>query len=174
LRKDGGCKSRSAARVIDARRATRHSVPRKYTIVLPGGCALISPPTARGGWLARTGKPGGGPQSFPLKMIIRRLRTRVPKRDGSVAANRRDSALTDDQRATREINSASLFYARKNCGAAWDPLKPQNVHKELYAHRRNAQRCGRKARTVQAILACDPTRFLMQHAADLAPLDAVV
>jgi bifunctional UDP-N-acetylglucosamine pyrophosphorylase/glucosamine-1-phosphate N-acetyltransferase len=90
-----------------------------------------------------------------------------------VAAIVEDSALTDDQRAIREMNSSIYCFSLEKLWPCLGSLKPQNVHKELYLTDAIAV-LRQKGENVQAVLAADPDEVLgCNTRADLAAVDAV-
>jgi bifunctional UDP-N-acetylglucosamine pyrophosphorylase/glucosamine-1-phosphate N-acetyltransferase len=90
-----------------------------------------------------------------------------------VAAIVEDSALSDDQRAIREINSSIYCFTLAKLWPCLESLRPQNVHKELYLTDAIAL-LRQKGENVQAVLAADPDEVLgCNTRADLAAVDAV-
>jgi bifunctional UDP-N-acetylglucosamine pyrophosphorylase/glucosamine-1-phosphate N-acetyltransferase len=97
----------------------------------------------------------------------------VRRPDGAVAAIMEDSALTDDQRAIREINSSIYAFTLKKLWPCLANLRPQNVHRELYLTDAIALLRAQGA-TVGAQLAADPDEVLgCNTRADLAAVDLV-
>jgi bifunctional UDP-N-acetylglucosamine pyrophosphorylase / glucosamine-1-phosphate N-acetyltransferase len=154
---------------------TRRAIPSraKYAIVLPGDAPLIRTDTLAA--LARSHRETGAAATILSAEIENpagygRI---VRNDDGSVAAIVEDSALNDDQRAIREINSSIYCFTLEKLWPCLGSLKPQNVHKELYLTDAVAA-LRQKGENVQAILAADSDEVLgCNTRADLAAVDAV-
>jgi bifunctional UDP-N-acetylglucosamine pyrophosphorylase/glucosamine-1-phosphate N-acetyltransferase len=154
----------------------RRAIPAraKFAIVLPGDAPLIRTETLAA--LARAHRETGAAATILSAEIEnpagygRILRSD----DGSVAAIVEDSALTDDQRSNREINSSIYCFSLEKLWPCLGSLKPQNVHKELYLTDAIAV-LRQKGENVQAVLAADPDEVLgCNTRADLAAVDAVL
>jgi len=153
----------------------RRAIPSraKYAIVLPGDAPLIRTDTLAA--LARSHRETGAAATILSAEIENpagygRI---VRNDDGSVAAIVEDSALHDDQRAIREINSSIYCFSLDKLWPCLGSLKPQNVHKELYLTDAIAV-LRQKGENVQAILAADPDEVLgCNTRGDLAAVDAV-
>jgi bifunctional UDP-N-acetylglucosamine pyrophosphorylase/glucosamine-1-phosphate N-acetyltransferase len=157
--------------MLVARRAVPSRV--KFAILLPGDAPLIRRETLAA--LARTHRESGAAATILSAELEnpagygRILRSD----DGSVAAIVEDSALTDEQRAIREINSSIYCFSLEKLWPCLGSLKPQNVHKELYLTDAIAL-LRQKGENVQAVLAADPEEVLgCNTRADLAAVDAV-
>ena len=153
----------------------RRAIPSraKYVILLPGDAPLIRTETLAA--LARSHRETGAAATILSAEIEnpagygRILRND----DGSVCAIVEDSALHDDQRAIREINSSIYCFSLDKLWPCLASLKPQNVHKELYLTDAIAV-LRQKGENVQAVLAADPEEVLgCNTRADLAAVDAV-
>jgi len=157
--------------VLVARRAIPSRA--KYVIVLPGDAPLIRTDTLAA--LARSHRETGAAATILSAEIDNpagygRI---VRNDDGSVAAIVEDSALNDDQRAIREINSSIYCFTLGKLWSCLGSLKPQNVHKEIYLTDAIAA-LRQKGENVQAILAADSDEVLgCNTRADLAAVDAV-
>ena len=157
--------------MLVARRAIPSRV--KFALVLPGDAPLIRAETLAA--LARAHRETGAAATILSAEIENptgygRI---VRNDDGSVAAIVEDSALTDEQRATREINSSIYCFSLDKLWPSLGSLKPQNVHKELYLTDTIAV-LRQKGENVQAVLAADPDEVLgCNTRADLAAVDAV-
>ena len=153
----------------------RRAIPSraKYVIVLPGDAPLIRADTLAA--LARSHRETGAAATILSAEIDNpggygRI---VRRDDGSVDAIVEDSALSDDQRAIREINSSIYCFSLDKLWPCLASLKPQNVHKELYLTDAISM-LRQKGENVQAILAADPDEVLgCNTRADLAAVDAV-
>jgi len=153
----------------------RRAIPARATfaILLPGDAPLIRTETLAA--LARAHRESGAAATILSAEIEnpagygRILRSD----DGSVAAIVEDSALTDDQRPIREINSSIYCFSLDRLWPCLASLKPQNIHKELYLTDAIAV-LRQKGENVQAVLAADPDEVLgCNTRADLAAVDAV-
>ena len=156
--------------LLVARRAIGRA---KFVIVVPGDAPLVGTETLAA--LARTHRQAHAAATILSAEVAnpagygRILR----RQDGSVAAIVEDSALTDDQRAIREINSSIYCFSLDKLWPCLGSLKPQNVHKELYLTDAIAV-LRQKGENVQAVLAADPDEVLgCNTRADLAAVDAV-
>jgi bifunctional UDP-N-acetylglucosamine pyrophosphorylase/glucosamine-1-phosphate N-acetyltransferase len=154
----------------------RRAIPSraKFAIVLPGDAPLIRVETLAA--LARAHRETGAAAtilSAELGNPVGYGRI-VRSDDGSVAAIVEDSALTDDQRAIREINSSIYCFSLEKLWPCLGSLKPQNVHKELYLTDAIAA-LRQKGESVHAVLAADPEEVLgCNTRADLAAVDTVL
>ncbi len=157
--------------VLVARRAIPSRA--KFAIVLPGDAPLIRTETLAA--LARAHRDSGAAAtilSAELENPAGYGRI-VRSDDGSVSAIVEDSALSDEQRAFREINSSIYFFSLEKLWPCLGALKPRNVHRELYLTDAIAA-LRQKGETVQAVLASDPEEVLgCNTRADLAAVDAV-
>jgi bifunctional UDP-N-acetylglucosamine pyrophosphorylase/glucosamine-1-phosphate N-acetyltransferase len=157
--------------MLVARRAI--SARAKYAVLLPGDAPLIRTETLAA--LVRSHQETGAAATILSAEIeypagYGRI---VRNDDGSVAAIVEDSALKDEQRAIREINSSIYCFSLEKLWPCLGSLKPQNVHKELYLTDAIAV-LRQKGDNVQAILAADPDEVLgCNTRADLAAVDAV-
>jgi bifunctional UDP-N-acetylglucosamine pyrophosphorylase/glucosamine-1-phosphate N-acetyltransferase len=145
----------------------------KYAILLPGDAPLIRTETLAA--LARAHRETGAAATILSAEIENPAGYgRIVRRDdGSVAAIVEDSALTDDQRAIREINSSMYCFSLDKLWPCLASLKPQNVHKELYLTDAIAV-LRQKGENVQAVIAADSDEVLgCNTRADLAAVDAV-
>jgi bifunctional UDP-N-acetylglucosamine pyrophosphorylase/glucosamine-1-phosphate N-acetyltransferase len=157
--------------MLVARRAIPSRV--KSVIILPGDAPLIRTETLTA--LARAHRDSAAaatilsaeiPDPAGYGRIVRRD-------DGSVAAIVEDSALTDDQRPIREINSSIYCFTLEKLWPCLGSLKPQNVHKELYLTDAIAM-LRQKGEDVQAVMATDADEVLgCNTRADLAAVDRV-
>jgi bifunctional UDP-N-acetylglucosamine pyrophosphorylase/glucosamine-1-phosphate N-acetyltransferase len=153
----------------------RRAIPSraKYAILVPGDAPLIRTVTLAA--LVRSHRETGAAATILSAEIENpagygRI---VRGDDGSVDAIVEDSALGDEQRAIREINSSIYCFSLEKLWPALGSLKPQNVHKELYLTDAVAV-LRQKGENVQAILAADPDEVLgCNTRADLAVVDAV-
>ncbi len=157
--------------MLVARRAI--SSRAKFAILLPGDAPLIRTETIAA--LARAHREAGAAATILSAEIEnpagygRILR----QDDGSVSAIVEDSALSDDQRAIREINSSIYCFSLDKLWPCLASLKPKNVHKELYLTDAIAV-LRQKGEKVQAVRAADPDEVLgCNTRADLAAVDAV-
>jgi bifunctional UDP-N-acetylglucosamine pyrophosphorylase/glucosamine-1-phosphate N-acetyltransferase len=153
----------------------RRAIPSraKYVIVLPGDAPLIRAETLAA--LARTHVDSGAAATI-LSAEIENPGTygRIVRTEGgSVAAIVEDSALTEEQRAIREINSSIYCFTLDKLWPCLASLRPQGANKELYltdaiaALRQNGE-------NVHAVLAADPDEVLgCNTRADLATVDGV-
>jgi bifunctional UDP-N-acetylglucosamine pyrophosphorylase/glucosamine-1-phosphate N-acetyltransferase len=116
--------------MLFARRALGSRV--KYAVVLPGDAPLVRSETLAE--LARLHRQSGAAatilsaelaQPAGYGRIIRR-------EDGGVEAIVEDSALTDDQRSTNEINSSIYAFTLDKLWPCLARLRPDNAHRELY------------------------------------------
>jgi bifunctional UDP-N-acetylglucosamine pyrophosphorylase/glucosamine-1-phosphate N-acetyltransferase len=154
-----------------ARRAISQRV--KFVILLPGDAPLIRAETLAA--LARAHRETGAAATILSAEIENPAGYgRIVRRDdGSVSAIVEDSALSDDQRAIREINSSIYCFSLDKLWPCLGSLKPQNVHKELYLTDAIAL-LRQKGENVQAVMAADPDEVLgCNTRADLAAVDAV-
>jgi bifunctional UDP-N-acetylglucosamine pyrophosphorylase/glucosamine-1-phosphate N-acetyltransferase len=157
--------------VLVARRAIPSRA--KFAILLPGDAPLIRTETLAA--LARAHRETGAAATILSAEIENPAGYgRIVRRDdGSVAAIVEDSALTDDQRAIREINSSIYCFSLEKLWPCLGGLKRQNVHKELYLTDAIAV-LRQKGENVQAVLAADPDEVLgCNTRADLATVDGV-
>src|SRR6202165_4961533 len=153
----------------------RRAIPSraKFAILLPGDAPLIRTETLAA--LARSHQETGAAATILSAEVENPAGYgRVVRSDnGPVAAIVEDSALTDDQRAIREINSSIYCFSLDKLWPCLGSLKPQNVHKELYLTDAIAV-LRQKGENVQAVLAADPDEVLgCTPRADLAAVDAV-
>jgi bifunctional UDP-N-acetylglucosamine pyrophosphorylase / glucosamine-1-phosphate N-acetyltransferase len=157
--------------ILVARRAIQSRV--KFAILLPGDAPLIRTETLAA--LARAHQESGAAATILSAELDNPAGYgRIVRSDGgSVAAIVEDSALADDQRAIREINSSIYCFSLEKLWPCLGSLKPQNVHKELYLTDAVAV-LRQKGENVQAVLAADPDEVLgCNTRADLAAVDAV-
>jgi len=153
----------------------RRAIPSraKFAILLPGDAPLIRTETLAA--LARAHKETNAAATILSAEIENPAGYgRILRSDGgSVSAIVEDSALTDDQRAIREINSSIYCFTLEKLWPCLGSLKPQNVHKELYLTDAIAV-LRERGENVQAVLAADPDEVLgCNTRADLAAVDAV-
>jgi bifunctional UDP-N-acetylglucosamine pyrophosphorylase / glucosamine-1-phosphate N-acetyltransferase len=153
----------------------RRAIPAhaRFAIVLPGDAPLIRTETLAA--LVRAHQEAGAAATILSAEIENPAGYgRIVRSDGgSVAAIVEDSALADDQRAIREINSSIYCFSLDRLWPCLASLKPQNVHKELYLTDAIAA-LRQKGESVQAVLAADPDEVLgCNTRADLAAVDAV-
>src|ERR1700687_3795694 len=153
----------------------RRAIPSraKFAILLPGDAPLMRTETLAA--LARSHQETGAAATILSAEVENPAGYgRVVRSDnGSVTAIAEDSALTDDQRAIREINSSIYCFSLDKLWTCLASLKPQNVHKELYLTDAIAA-LREKGENVQAVLAADPDEILgCNTRADLAAVDAV-
>ena len=153
----------------------RRAIPSraKFAILLPGDAPLIRTETLAA--LARAHRAAGAAATILFAEIENPAGYgRIVRRDdGSVAAIVEDSALSDDQRAIREVNSSIYCFTLEKLWPCLASLKPQNAHKELYLTDAIAV-LRQKGENVQAVLAADPDEVLgCNTRADLAAVDAV-
>jgi bifunctional UDP-N-acetylglucosamine pyrophosphorylase / glucosamine-1-phosphate N-acetyltransferase len=153
----------------------RRAIPAraKFAILLPGDAPLIRTGTLAA--LARAHRETGAAATILSAEIENPAGYgRIVRRDdGSVAAIVEDSALTDEQRAIREINSSIYCFSLDKLWPCLGSLKPRNVHKELYLTDAIAV-LREKGENVQAVLAADPEEaFGCNTLADLSAVDAV-
>ncbi len=104
----------------------------RYVMVVPGDAPLIRAETLTGLWRAH--RVGSATVTILSAMLhdpagYGRI---VRKPDGTVAAIVEEKALTDEQRAIREINSSIYCFTLDKLWPVMGELKPANVHKELY------------------------------------------
>ncbi|MGB6430123.1 MAG: bifunctional UDP-N-acetylglucosamine diphosphorylase/glucosamine-1-phosphate N-acetyltransferase GlmU [Candidatus Acidiferrales bacterium] len=93
--------------------------------------------------------------------------------DGSVAAIVEDSAVNEEQRGIREINSSTYCFALEPLWPCLAQLKPTNAHRELYLTDAIALLRSR-GQTVQAVMAADANEILgCNTRADLAAADSI-
>jgi bifunctional UDP-N-acetylglucosamine pyrophosphorylase/glucosamine-1-phosphate N-acetyltransferase len=94
--------------------------------------------------------------------------------DGSVAAIVEDSAVNEEQRAIREINSSTYCFALEPLWPCLAQLKPTNAHRELYLTDAIALLRSR-GQSVQAGMAADANEILgCNTRADLAVADGIL
>ena len=153
----------------------RRAIPSraKFAILLPGDAPLIRAETLAA--LARAHRETGAAATILSAEIDNPAGYgRIVRRDdGSVAAIVEDSALSDDQRAIREINSSIYCFTLAKLWPCLASLRPRNVHKELYLTDAITV-LRQKGENVQAVLAADPDEVLgCNTRADLAAVDAV-
>src|ERR1700681_3424378 len=157
--------------MLVARRAI--SSRAKFAILLPGDAPLIRTETIAA--LARAHRESGAAATILSAEIENpagygRI---VRQDDGSVSAVIEDSALTGEQHFIREINSSIYCFTLEKLWPSLAPLKPQNMHKELYLTDAIAV-LRQKGEKVQAVRAADPDEVLgCNTRADLAAVDAV-
>jgi bifunctional UDP-N-acetylglucosamine pyrophosphorylase/glucosamine-1-phosphate N-acetyltransferase len=154
----------------------RRAIPSraKFIILLPGDAPLIRAETLAA--LARAHRETGAAATILSAEIDSPAGYgRIVRRDdGSVAAIIEDPALSDDQRAIREINSSIYCFTLAKLWPCLQSLRPQNVHEELYLTDAIAV-LRQKGENVQAVLAADPEEVLgCNTRADLAAVDAVL
>lgn len=157
--------------MLVARRAIPSRV--KFAILLPGDAPLIRTETLAA--LARAHRETGAAATILSAEIENPSGYgRIVRRDdGSVAAIVEDAALSQEQRAIREINSSIYCFTLEKLWPCLASLKPQNVHKELYLTDAIAV-LRQKSENVQAVLAADPDEVLgCNTRADLAEVDTV-
>ena len=157
--------------MLVARRAIPSRV--KFAILLPGDAPLIRTETLVA--LARAHRETGAAATILSAEIENPSGYgRIVRRDdGSVAAIVEDAALSQEQRAIREINSSIYCFTLEKLWPCLASLKPQNVHKELYLTDAIAV-LRQKSENVQAVLAADPDEVLgCNTRADLAEVDTV-
>ncbi len=157
--------------MLVARRAI--SSRAKFVIVLPGDAPLIRPETIAA--LARAHRESGAAATILSAEIENPVGYGriVRQDDGSVAAIVEDSALRNEQRPIREVNSSIYCFSLAQFWPCLATLKPQNVHKELYLTDAIAA-LRQRGEKVQAVLASDPDEVLgCNTRADLAAVDAV-
>jgi bifunctional UDP-N-acetylglucosamine pyrophosphorylase / glucosamine-1-phosphate N-acetyltransferase len=145
----------------------------KYAILLPGDAPLIRTETLTA--LVRAHRETGAAATILSAEIENPSGYgRIVRRDdGSVAAIVEDSALSDDQRAIREINSSMYCFSLDKLWPCLASLKPQNVHNELYLTDAIGM-LRQKGENVQAVIAADSDEVLgCNTRADLAAVDAV-
>ncbi len=153
----------------------RRAIPgrAKFVFVLPGDAPLIRTETLAA--LARAHQEAGAAATILSAEIENpagygRI---VRQDDSSVAAIVEDSALAEDQRAIREINSSIYCFTLEKLWPCLTSLKPQNVHRELYLTDAIAL-LRQKGERVQAVIAADADEVLgCNTRADLAAVDAV-
>jgi bifunctional UDP-N-acetylglucosamine pyrophosphorylase / glucosamine-1-phosphate N-acetyltransferase len=153
----------------------RRAIPSrtKFVILLPGDAPLIRAETLAA--LATAHRESGAAATILSAEIEHptgygRI---VRQDDGSVAAIVEDSALTDEQRPIREINSSIYCFTLEKLWPALATLKPQNLHRELYLTDAIAA-LRQKGENVQAVVAADPDEVLgCNTRADLSAVDAV-
>jgi bifunctional UDP-N-acetylglucosamine pyrophosphorylase / glucosamine-1-phosphate N-acetyltransferase len=153
----------------------RRAIPTraKFAILLPGDAPLIRTETLAA--LARAHREAGAAATILSAEIENPAGYgRIVRRDdGSVMAIVEDSALTDDQRAIREINSSIYCFSLEKLWPCLSSLKPHNMHKEIYLTDAIAV-LRQKGENVQAVLAADPDEVLgCNTRADLAAVDGV-
>ncbi len=158
-----------------AMQVARRAIPSrtKIAILLPGDAPLIRAETLRA--LAEAhGKSGAAATILSAEIANPAGYGRIVRRDdGSVAAIVEDSALTEEQRAIREINSSIYCFSLDKLWPCLATLKPKNIHKELYLTDAIAA-LREKGDNVQAVLAADPEEVLgCNTRADLAAVDSV-
>jgi bifunctional UDP-N-acetylglucosamine pyrophosphorylase / glucosamine-1-phosphate N-acetyltransferase len=94
--------------------------------------------------------------------------------DGSVAAIVEDSAVNEEQRGIREINSSTYCFALEPLWPCLAQLKPTNAHRELYLTDAIALLRARE-QSVQAVMAADASEILgCNTRADLAVADGIL
>lgn len=104
----------------------------KHAMVVPGDAPLVQAETLRGLWRAHR---AGNATVTVLTALLENpagYGRIVRKRDGTVAAIVEEKALTEEQRAIREINSSVYCFTLGKLWPVMSELKPANVHKELY------------------------------------------
>jgi len=154
---------------------TRRAIPPsvKFAILLPGDAPLIRTETLAA--LLRAHKETGAAAtilSAELENPAGYGRI-VRGDDGSVSAIVEDSALAQDQRGIREINSSIYCFSLDKLWPCLASLRPQNVHKELYLTDAIAL-LRQKGENVQAVMAADADEVLgCNTRADLAAVDVV-
>jgi len=153
----------------------RRAIPSrtKFAILLPGDAPLIRTETLAA--LARAHREAGAAATILSAEIEHPAGYgRIARSEnGSVTAIVEDSALRDDQRAIREINSSIYCFSLDKLWPCLASLRPQNARKELYLTDVIAV-LRQKGETVQAVLAADPDEVLgCNTRADLAAVDAV-
>jgi bifunctional UDP-N-acetylglucosamine pyrophosphorylase/glucosamine-1-phosphate N-acetyltransferase len=145
----------------------------KFAILLPGDGPLIRTETLAA--LARAHRESGAAATILSAEIENPAGYgRIVRSDGgSVSAIVEDSALSEEQRGIREINSSIYCFSLDKLWPCLASLKPQNVHKELYLTDAIAV-LRQKGENVQAVLAADPDEVLgCNTRADLAAVDEV-
>ncbi len=155
-----------------ARRAIRKSA--KLAIVLPGDAPLLRTETLaalldthRRGEAAATILSAELPDPGTYGRIVRDA-------EGRVLAIVEDSALTPEQRAIREVNSAIYCFTLEKLWPCLTSLRPGNVHRELYLTDAIAMLRARNER-VLAQIAPDANEVLgCNTRADLAGADRVL
>ena len=155
-----------------ARRAIRKSA--KLAVVLPGDAPLLRTETLavlldthRRGEAAATILSAELAEPGSYGRIVRDA-------EGRVLAIVESSALTPEQRAIREVNSAIYCFTLEKLWPCLAALRPENVHRELYLtdaiamlHARNERVLAQIAEDANEVLGCN-TR------ADLAGADRVL
>ena len=158
-----------------AMQIARRAIPSrtKFAILLPGDAPLIRTETLRA--LAESHRKSGAAATILSAEIANPAGYgRIVRRDdGQVAAIVEDSALTEEQRAIREINSSIYCFSLDTLWPCLATLQPKNIHKELYLTDAIAV-LREKGENVQAVLAADPDEVLgCNTRADLAAVDSV-
>jgi bifunctional UDP-N-acetylglucosamine pyrophosphorylase/glucosamine-1-phosphate N-acetyltransferase len=158
-----------------AMQVARRAIPSraKFALLLPGDAPLIRTETLAA--LARAHREAGAAATILSAEIENPVGYGriVRQDDGSVSAIVEDSALSDEQRAIREINSSIYCFSLDKLWPCLSSLKPQNVHRELYLTDAIAV-LRQKGEKVQAVLAADPDEVLgCNTRADLAAVDLV-
>ena len=154
---------------------TRRAIPSraKFAMVVPGDAPLVRTGTL--GALARMHEQSGAAATILSAEVQNptgygRI---VRGEDGSVKAIVEDSALTEEQRAIREINSSIYCFTLEKLWPLLGALRPANAHRELYLTDAIAL-LRQKGETVEANRAADPDEVLgCNTRADLAAVDAV-
>jgi bifunctional UDP-N-acetylglucosamine pyrophosphorylase / glucosamine-1-phosphate N-acetyltransferase len=154
---------------------TRRAVPAraKFAMVVPGDAPLVRTGTLA--TLARMHEQSGAAATILSAEVENpagygRI---VRGEDGSVKAIAEDSALTQEQRAIREINSSIYCFTLDKLWPLLGALRPANAHRELYLTDAIAL-LRQKGETVEADRAADPDEVLgCNTRADLAAVDAV-
>lgn len=145
----------------------------KYAMVVPGDAPLIRTETLAGLWRAhRAGNATVTILSALLEDPAGYGRI-VRKHDGTVAAIVEEKALSEEQRAIREINSSIYCFTLAKLWPVMQELKPANVHKELYLTDAIAL-LDQRGEKVLAEVASDPHEVLgCNTRADLAEVDRI-
>ncbi len=158
--------------LLVARRAIRRSA--KCALVVPGDAPLVRTETLRS--LVRAHQAGQASATILTALLhdpigYGRI---IRKHDGSVAAIVEESALQDDERSIREVNSSLYCFTLEKLWPCLDKLRPENVHRELYLTDAIAL-LNQQGETVLAEVAPDPHEVLgCNTRAELAEVDRIL
>jgi bifunctional UDP-N-acetylglucosamine pyrophosphorylase / glucosamine-1-phosphate N-acetyltransferase len=156
--------------VLTARKAIGRA---RNILVLPGDAPLLRSETLAA--LVRTHEQSGAAATILSAEVANpagygRI---VRNDDGSVAKIVEDTAVTEEQRGIREINSSTYCFSVEPLWPCLAQLKPANAHRELYLTDAIAL-LRERGQSVQAVMAADASEILgCNTRADLAAVDEI-
>ncbi|MGA2484230.1 MAG: bifunctional UDP-N-acetylglucosamine diphosphorylase/glucosamine-1-phosphate N-acetyltransferase GlmU [Candidatus Acidiferrales bacterium] len=146
----------------------------RFALVLPGDAPLVRSETLRA--LLESHRAGNAAGTILTALVENPSGYgRIVRRSGTaVAAVVEESQLTEEHRATNEINSGIYCFTLNALWPALAQVKPNNAHRELYLTDAIARMAG-KGQTVLAQVAADAQEVLgCNTRAELAEADRVL